>query len=634
VDEALLSLMRAIPKSSAPPTSPGAARSPSTHLPGLDGLRAIAVAAVVVFHVFPGAAPGGGIGVDMFFVISGFLITGLMLREKAETGRIRLARFWLRRARRLLPALLVVVAVCTTVALLVGSDLLVGIGRQVLGASTFSSNWLAVASGTSYFSGTSPELFRNLWSLAVEEQFYLAWPFVMLLLVMLRHRSVATLLVMALGLASATAMGLLYVEGADATRVYYGTDTHSFGLAFGAVLALVTSAMSRRPLEWSRMQRRLLPLPGVVATAALVWLAVVLPAETAVTFRGGLVVVAVLTAIAIWGAIIPGSILGRALDLPIIAWIGKRSYGLYLWHWPVFVILVAALPTWQDHPSLSWCLGAMAVALSTGAAALSYRFVETPIRRSGFRAAIAAGFQSGPRRNWRVAGGILATTALVASIGGTSLAIASAPAEGSAQADINAGAVAVAHARRLPAPPPGAAGNGMVAIGDSVMLAAAPELQQRFPGILIDAVVSRQMNTLPDIVRRLVAKDRIRHTLVIGLGTNGYIARSTLLEVRGILGPDRQIVLVNIQAPRGWEPSVNHILSSFAADFQNVELADWHHAIAPRISILAPDQIHPGPTGGRIYATVIRSALTRLSDLPPYPHVADVLRAAAIPVGQ
>ena len=607
-----------------PPPVPPAVRVQSSQLPGLDGLRAIAVAAVVVFHVFPGVAPGGGIGVDIFFVISGFLITGLLIRERARSGRIRFGGFWVRRARRLLPALLILVAVCSTAALFVGSDLLVGIGRRVLGAGTFSSNWVAIADGTSYFTSTTPELFRNLWSLSVEEQFYLVWPFIVLLVVLVRHRSIRTMLFVLLAVASATAMALLYVPGVDATRVYYGTDTHSFGLAIGAALAVLTSDMSRTHLEWSRWQRRLLPIPGAIAVLAVLGLAVVLPADTALTFRGGLALVAVLTAVAIWGSIIPGSALGRVLDVPPLAWVGKRSYGIYLWHWPVLVLLLAALPTWQDDPTLVWVLGAVTVAITVGAAALSYRFVESPIRRNGFRAAFGSGFRAGPRRGLRVISAILSVLLLFGAVGATSVAIAGAPREGLAQEDIAAGKVALANARSLPPPTPGEAGSRLTAIGDSVMLAAAPELQQKFPGITIDAVVSRQMSTLPAIVHRLVERNQIRHTLVIGLGTNGYIARPSLEEVRKMLGPDRQIVLINIQAPRGWESSVNRILSSFAADYNNVELADWHRAISSRISILAPDHIHPGPTGGSIYANAVGAALRRLADLPPYPNVNDL----------
>jgi peptidoglycan/LPS O-acetylase OafA/YrhL len=176
--------------------------SSHARLRGLDGLRAIAVTTVIAFHLTPGLLPGGYVGVDVFFVISGFLITTLLLRERADTGRVALRAFWARRARRLLPALALVVLVACTSALVIGGDVLVRIGTQVLGAATFSYNWLGIASETSYFDTTTPELFRNLWSLAVEEQFYLIWPFVVLVLVLVPWRWARVALVAALAVGS------------------------------------------------------------------------------------------------------------------------------------------------------------------------------------------------------------------------------------------------------------------------------------------------------------------------------------------------------------------------------------------------------------------------------------------------
>jgi peptidoglycan/LPS O-acetylase OafA/YrhL len=596
----------------------------SARLAGLDGLRAIAVAAVVLYHVIPNSLPGGGLGVDIFFVISGFLITGLLITEHDETGRIRLGSFWARRARRLLPALVVLVVVCTSVALFVGADVLVGIARQVLGAATFSSNWLSIASGTSYFGTTTPELFRNLWSLAVEEQFYLVWPFLVLLVVLIKRPGVRAIVFLTIAVASAAAMALLYSPDADPTRVYYGTDTHSFGLAIGAAVAALTHGMARTRLGWPKWGRRLLPIPGVLAVAGLVWLTFVLPAESELTFRGGLAGVAVLTAVAIWGSIIPGSLLGRLLDLKPIRWIGVRSYGIYLWHWPVIILIVAAAPGWQDAPATGWLAALVAVAVTVAAATLSYRYLEAPIRSQGFRAWLSAAFRKRSRRALRIVALSVAVIVLLAGAGGTAIAIMRAPVHGQAQSDISAGQAALARVRLLPPPPPGSAGSTIDAVGDSVMLAALPELESTFPGIAIDAVVSRQMSKLPGIVQKLADAHQLRHTLLIGLGTNGYITRSTLDRVHGIIGPSRQMILVNTQVPRVWQASVNHILGKYADDYDNVELADWHHAIAPHISILAPDHIHPGPTGGKIYANAVKAALARLAALPPYPNIASL----------
>ncbi len=622
------------------PTSPPPGES--SHLTGLDGLRAVAVIAVVAFHVVPEVLPGGGLGVDIFFVISGFLITGLLFGERARGG-IRFRSFWARRARRLLPALAILVVVCSSAALLIGGDVLVGIGRQVLGAATFSSNWLAIAGGSSYFSASTPDLFRNLWSLAVEEQFYLIWPFVVLVVYLVRQRWVRFGIFLAVAAASATEMILLYSPKVDPTRVYYGTDTHSFGLALGAALAIATSGMARRPLEWPKWPRRILPAVGTASLVGLIAIAAVIPSDAAPNFQGGLAVVAVLSALAILGAIVPGSPLGFALDVAPLRWTGKRSYGIYLWHWPVLVLVLAAAPGLQDSPSTGWVPGVATVVITVAVAALSYRFVEEPIRKAGLRAWAARAWRrdssAGGERvadagrtgrvshvghGGRVAIGVVATLAIVAGVGGTAVAIIRAPSMVTAQTDVNAGIVALARAKYLPPPAPGAPGSNIDAVGDSVMLASAPELLHVYPGMHIDAVVSRQMRTLPGIVQQLIDSGQLRQILVVALGTNGSIGISTLQEVHEMIGPNRQMVVVNVEEPRPWEGEVNSTLARFASEYSsNVALSDWYDAITPHISVLAPDRIHPGGAGGRIYTAALQAALGRLAAIPPYPTISD-----------
>lgn len=582
----------------------------SSRLAGLDGLRAIAVIAVIAYHLLPDALVGGFVGVDVFFVISGFLITGLLIGERARTGRIALRNFWIRRARRLLPALALVVIVCSAAALLVGGDVLVGLGLQVVGAATFSSNWLFIGQGASYFDATTPELFRNLWSLAVEEQFYLVWPLAMLLLLLIPSRRARIGIALVLAVGSATAMVLL--SAADTTRVYYGTDTHSFGLALGAALAFATDGRSRDAIS-ARRARRVLPPVGLAALIGVIVIAALLPEDSPVTTRGGLALVAVLTAAAIAGATVSGSWLGRILDVAPMRWVGARSYGLYLWHWPVLVLIVAALPV----DAAWWIAPASALVLTTAAAAFSYRFVETPIRRLGLRGTMRAAASGGRTR--RIIG-VTTVAALLGVTGLAGIAVAVDPGEGEAEAAVSAGMQQLALpgyavAPRRPQPLP--TGDQILAIGDSVMLAAAPELQTAFPGIAIDATVSRQMSSAEELVAQAIATGTMRPILVIGLGTNGWIREETLERVESMLPPETLMVLVNIQAPRDWEPEVNGIIEEFARQKRNVELSNWHAAIQPQLDVLARDQIHPGTTGGQIYAAALEDALQRLSELPP-----------------
>ncbi len=601
---------------------------PRGHVAGLDGLRAFAVIVVVLFHLTPGAVVGGYLGVDVFFVVSGFIITRLLLVEHVSTGRIRLGAFWLRRARRLLPALVVLLLACSSAALLVGGDVLVGIGAQLATALTFSSNWYFIASGSDYFASTAPELFRNLWSLAVEEQFYLLWPLV-LLLVVLRLPRAGRIAVLALAtLASAAAMAVLLTPG-NPTSVYYNTGAHAFGLTIGALLAVVSRWWSPRALEWPRAARRGLGVAGALAFAGLVALSILMPGEEDWAYHGGLLAAAVLTAVLIAAFLVPGSPLARAIDVAPLRWIGHRSYGIYLWHWPVFVLLAAALPDWTSEPALAWALGGIAAVITVAAAALSFRCVETPIRRDGFRAAWRTWTAGWRPARLATVGSAAALVLLLVGLAGTTSAVIVQPRQSDVADRIQAGQDAIRDtASPTPSPdptptsdptgpPPQLQGDRITAVGDSVMLAAVPELQAAFPGIHIDAAVSRSMSAAPDILRSLRDAGMLRPTVVVALGTNGAISWDTLVTIREIIGPDRELVLVTAQAPRGWIPGVNEKLVAFAWQYRDVELADWYTAIQPHLDVLARDRVHFGSAGARIFTATVQEALMRLAALPP-----------------
>ena len=626
------------PQTQLPVPAPETAASPTPfRVTGLDGVRAIAVILVILFHLSPGAVVGGFLGVDLFFVVSGFLITSLLLREREATGRISLSAFWRRRARRLLPALAVLLLVCSTAAYAIGGDILVGIGQQLLGAVTFSSNWLFLAASSNYFDSTVPELFRNLWSLAVEEQFYLLWPLLLVLVLLRVPRWVRIAGLSLLAAGSAVWMAVLW-SADNATRVYYGTDTHFFGLAIGAVLAFVAASWPSRALEWPRALRGVLGVTGPIALAGILAIAAFMNEDAAVTFQGGLALVSVLSAVVIATLLVPGTPLARVLDWTPLRWIGQRSYGLYLWHWPVFLLVVALLPGWARDGWSGWALGGIALVITVAAAAVSYEFVEQPIRRHGFRATWATftGWFSGRARHSFVAGVWIVVLVLTAGIG-TVGAVAADPGRGETELLVAAGQQALdeaaAHdATTTPdptdtpgvqpapdddAPPKPVGGDQITAIGDSVMLAAAPTLYQKFPGIYVDAEVSRSIYVAPGIIQRLLNKGKLRQVLVLALGTNGPIDRKVLDQIRDLAGPDRLMVVVNVQAPRYWSAGVNMTLSAFALDYRNVELANWHDTIQPSLNVLAGDQIHFGEAGATIFSKTISDALQRLADLPP-----------------
>ena len=603
---------------------------------GLDGLRALAVAAVVVYHLAPDGLPGGFLGVDVFFVVSGFLITTLLLREISSTHWVRLPRFWARRARRLLPALLLVLLVAVPVARLVEADLTVGIGRQVAGAVTFSTNWLEIAAGSNYFDETAPELLRPLWSLAIEEQFYLLWPVVVVaLLLAVRSGRWRSWVVLALAAASGIAMAVLYV-GDDPTRVYYGTDTHAFGLALGAAVTLRRS--DAEPLLRG-VGARLLP---PVALAGLIALFVLLRSESALTYQGGIALASVLALVLVLACASGIGWFTTLMELPVLRWIGQRSYGIYLWHWPVLLVVKAAAAPVVTLAG-QWATAAVVVVVTLLVAAVSYRYVEMPVRRQGFRGATRAvrdrvvGSRGWPAR--------LAVGALVLALAGTTTAVATAPRISGAERAVQAGLAAQAEAEKLAASadeaaererpdqppqdaarsedrepyagPPGAdKGSHVSGFGDSVLSAAVPALLERWPKADIDAKPIRQWDTAPGLIRAAKKKGELRDVVVLNFGTNGgFQAEGSVAAAKqalDLIGPDRRVVLVNTVGISYWVPDANERLATIAAGRDNVVVMDWHAVCAKRPELLHADATHPNLVGIEAYTNELKKAFQRL----------------------
>ncbi len=360
--------------------------SDQRYMPGLDGLRAIAVLAVIAFHEQFSWAPGGLLGVSLFFTLSGYLITDLLLGKWVTTGRLHLGSFWARRARRLLPALFVMLVVVTGWVTLLNRAHLASLRGAVAAAATYSSNWYLIVVNQSYFSRFAPpQPLDHLWSLAVEEQFYLFWPWLLLLgLLFVRRRGPGAirwlaLPTLALAAASAIAMYVLYHPAVDPTRVYEGTDTRASGLLIGAALAMVWP--SSRAAKATKARSRVLDGPavvGLVVIALMIWR---VGQYSPFLYQGGLVVLSVATAAVVAAVACPASLVGAALGCRPMRWIGVRSYGIYLWHYPVIVLTTPA------NATLSLPRVAGQVAATIGISALSWRYIEEPIRRGAIERA-------------------------------------------------------------------------------------------------------------------------------------------------------------------------------------------------------------------------------------------------------
>jgi peptidoglycan/LPS O-acetylase OafA/YrhL len=357
---------------------PEPVRTGQRYMPGLDGLRAIAVLAVIAFHEQFGWAPGGLLGVGVFFTLSGYLITDLLLGHWSARGTLALSDFWLRRARRLLPALFVMLVVVTAWVTLAARGQLPSMRPAMAAAATYSSNWFLIASHNSYFARFAPPApLDHLWSLAVEEQFYLAWPWLLLLglrLVPRRDGAVRWLALPTLVLAAAStfAMLVLYHPGLDPTRIYEGTDTRAAGLLIGAALAMLWPSRGRtRPGRAGRLVLDGAGIAGLIAIGLMIWRT---GQYSPFIYKGGLVLLSVATAASIAASACPGALTGRLLGWAPLRWIGVRSYGIYLWHYPVIVLTTPA------NSSVNLVRAAAQTAASIILAALSWRYVEEPIR--------------------------------------------------------------------------------------------------------------------------------------------------------------------------------------------------------------------------------------------------------------
>ena len=564
----------------------------------LDGLRALAVAAVRLYHGGDAWLPGGFLGVDVFFVLSGYLITSLLLVELRGTGRIHLVRFWARRARRLLPAAFLVIGVCVVVAALFLPADFARTRADALASFAYVNNWHQLLADRSYFAGFArPSLLGHLWSLAVEEQFYLLWPLALGLVLTRLGRRGAVLLTVVAAVASALAMALLFTPGQDPSRVYFGTDTHASGLLVGALLAFAW------PLGGTVSE----PRPGarrVLDGAALGGLAVVLLAMATwqdydpLVYRGGMLAVALATAVLVAAVVHPASRVGLALGVAPLRWVGRRSYGIYLWHWPVMALSRPDADLTWNHTLLLALQSALTVAL----AAASYRWVEQPVRTRSAERALKRWLDRRPPRG-RLAFALGALGALL--LGVTLVAARPVPAPATPPVATTHSAVALAAPSRVVSAPRVASTGPALAVGASVMLSAQTALGRH---ATVDAAVGRQAK---DLIARLAsyrAAGRLPDRVVVQIGENGPLygedIRSLRLTLRGV----RRVVLVNVRVTRRWNQEVNARLAELAGQWPQARVADWYAASAGA-GLLYDDGTHPTPRGRRIYARVVERAL-------------------------
>jgi peptidoglycan/LPS O-acetylase OafA/YrhL len=585
------------------------------YLPGIDALRALAVLAVFLYHARVGWMPGGFLGVDVFFAISGYLITSLLLREFRGAGHVELGRFWLRRARRLLPAVGVLIAVTMVVAAIVEPERIDQLRGDALASLLYFANWHFIFSHQSYFEQfQQPSLFTHLWSLSVEEQFYLFWPLVFAAGMKLFGRGRLAVGVLAGALGSVVLAWVLFDPGGDASRVYYGTDTHAVGLLAGVGLALVWSPIELRRRRTGPLVGPILDAVGVLALAYVVLSFVHVHDYDLALWHGGYLWLAMATALLLAVLAHPAARLGRLLGTPPVLWLGLRSYSFYLWHWPVLAL---------TRPGIDVSLPrGVLVPLQLGfvlvLADLSYRFVELPFRGK----AKLPGLPDGWQRVGRPAL-LAAVLAIVALVGWSGLA-------GGGGQRIEAAAASTATSARVRAQPAGIDSPGgvsgsrpprIVALGDSVMIGAKEKLAGRLgPGFSMSAQVGRQASEFVEIVERLARQGHHPDAMIIQMGDNGPLYGEDMAAIQRATAKVGELFLVDDHAPVSWIEESNHALAEAAASWPHTTLIDWRSAAESQDGLLW-DGIHLTPAGAGVYARLLAGAVREQVPFPPPPEV-------------
>ncbi|CAB4941753.1 unannotated protein [freshwater metagenome] len=592
--------------------------------PGLDGVRALAVLGVLLYHGGVAPFPGGFLGVDVFFVLSGFLITSLLLREFDLTGTIRLVPFWLGRIRRLLPAaLLVIVASLLAVALFSTNDLGALRGDSIASA-LYVNNWHQVFADRSYFEAFGrPSLLQHYWSLAVEEQFYLLWPPLLLAgLLWLGRRWTAFVVVVAAALSLAL-MALLYDPASDPSRVYYGTDTRAMPILIGVALAFVWPAM----LPGTRSDirgRTAIDALGLVGLAGVIAAMVSIEDSSGFTYRGGLLLVALASALLIAAVAHPASRLGRLMGAAPCVWIGARSYGIYLWHWPI----MAMTRPGQDISESKALIVALQIAATLVVAELSYRYIELPVRRRHFEAWVRERVAGSRTRRGAALAGAAALVAgfivLIAALPTTTrdlsrLPVATAAASGRPSA-VAGGAQPVSvpiSARIGEFKLPLAAGRWsyvapkgpVLMVGASVMLGTQPALKERI-NAKVDAAVSRSPQAIIDRLAAYRAADALPPVVGFQVGENGPLTKDMYRQLRAALKGVPRVIIVTIRAPsQSWVDETNDQLHRLTRTWPEATIADWYEASSD--PSLLWDGTHPNPEGQKRYAEVVAQAIGR-----------------------
>ena len=575
------------------------------HISSIDGLRAIAVTAVVLYHLGITWIPGGFLGVDLFFVISGYVITRLILDSINQSSALDLRAFYAARIRRIYPGLLFMV-ICTIIFIGVWApEAIKRFLSDLPYALTGTINWLLVARNQDYFETIGrPPLLQHTWSLAVELQFYLIWPII--LLTVLKYFGKKNIARIALIIAMISGTTLFFVslqlDQANAkqiSHIYFGTDTHSLGLFLGAALA-VSWIPQNLSADIEKRAQDVIDAIGVVGLLGLISTFLFIDQSNASLYRIAFPLAGIFGCLVIISLVHPASRFAPLISTAPFRWIGQRSYGIYIWHWVVFQVTRPSV----DLSGQTWALYLARVLLVLALADISLRWVEIPFRQgvvqNWFRGMKYRSSKVRLRQQLSVIFSIIITLAITTSI--------------SVQAITKSDQIAnelLAPSDELTKPTEDLASTtGLWVTGDSVILGIRSKLEAKQHISLVNARVGRQAPELLAVMR--VDQTSVPESpVVFNLGNNNALAESTVVEIFETLKNQPQIIVVNTAVPRSWKDANNAIISSVAARYPNVIVIDWNKISSGRPELFAPDGVHLSPAGSDVYVDLVVSVLTK-----------------------
>ena len=573
----------------------------STHIPAIDGLRALAVFAVVLYHLGISWIPGGFLGVDLFFVISGYVITRLILDSIESTNGLDIKKFYAARIRRLFPGLIVLLIVTSILIALFAPDAIRRFIQDTPFVLTGTNNWHLVALQQDYFQAIGrPPLLQHTWSLAVEFQFYLIWPIILYFVWRRFGKRVVRRAALVIATFSGTALFLFSLQADNATagrisHIYFGTDTHSLGLFLGAALAVswiprnLTRNISQRAQDF-------IDGVGVFGFIGLLCIFLFIDQSNATLYQLAFPLAGIFGCATIVSIVHPASRFSPLLSNRVFLWIGQRSYGIYLWHWVVFQVTRPGVDLTGNLLALNVARFLIVLALAD----ISLRAIEIPIRNG-----VVQNWFRGIKYRTKVMQKrqrifVSCVTAFLVVISGSSVALAW-------QRDQSI-IVEVKPELELPDTALAASGTGLWVTGDSVILGIRNKLAAQEEIALINARVGRQISELI----REVESDKAKagsSPVVLNVGNNNSVSREDMIKLMELVKDQPKVVVVNTSVPRTWRDGNNKIISEVISGYPNAILVDWASIAENHPEFFAPDGVHLIEAGSDVYVASILEAL-------------------------